>query len=96
MSLTRADVERVAHLARLQLTPSELETMTAQLAKILHYVDQLGELDTAGVEPMAHAFEIANVFASDLLATSLPREAVLGNAPKRDDECYRVPAVLGE
>lgn len=98
MSLTPAEVEKVALLARLQLSSSEIETMTAQLSRVLDYVDQLGELDAelAGVEPMAHAIDVANVFADDEVRPSFPREAMLANAPKRDDECYRVPAVLGE
>jgi aspartyl-tRNA(Asn)/glutamyl-tRNA(Gln) amidotransferase subunit C len=98
MSLTRAEVEKVALLARLQLSPSELETMTAQLGRVLAYIDQLSELDDelARVEPMAHAVDVANVFAADEPRPSFDREQMLANAPKRDDECYRVPAVLGE
>ena len=96
MSLTRQEVEKVALLARLQLTEDELTTMTSQLGQILEYVDQLGQLDTDGVEPMAHAIEMSNVFAEDEVHASLPRDAALSNAPKRDSECYRVPAVLGD
>ena len=96
MSLTRQEVEKVALLARLQLTEDELTTMTSQLGQILEYVDQLRELDTEGVEPMAHAVEMSNVFAEAEVRESLPRDQVLANAPKRDDECYRVPAVLGD
>jgi aspartyl-tRNA(Asn)/glutamyl-tRNA(Gln) amidotransferase subunit C len=98
MSLTPADVEKVALLARLQLSSSEVQTMTSQLGRVLAYVDQLGELDDelVGVEPMAHAIDVANVFAADEMRPSFPRDEMLANAPKRDDECYRVPAVLGE
>ena len=94
MSLTRKEVEQVALLARLKLSDGELEMMTSQLGKVLHYIEQLGELNTDDVEPMAHAVEVANVFAEDEPRDSLPREEALRNAPKRDDECYRVPAVL--
>ncbi|HJS06609.1 MAG TPA: Asp-tRNA(Asn)/Glu-tRNA(Gln) amidotransferase subunit GatC, partial [Pirellulales bacterium] len=55
MSLTREDVEKVSLLARLKLTDDELALMTAQLGQIVQYVEQLGELDTDEVEPMAHA-----------------------------------------
>ena len=96
MSLTRADVEKVSLLARLRLSAAEFDTMTPQLAQIVEYVEQLGELDTTGVEPMAHAVESFNIFADDEPRESLPREAALANAPKRDEECYRVPAVLGD
>ena len=96
MSLTRQDVEKVALLARLQLTDDELALMTEQLTQIVGYVDQLAEVDTDGVEPMAHAVEVANVFADDEVRPSLPREAALANAPRRNDRGYLVPAVLGE
>jgi len=96
MNLTREDVEKVALLARLELTDSELALMTVQLGQIVAYVEQLNELDTADVEPMAHAVEVTNVFRADELRDSLPREAALANAPKADGECYLVPAVLGE
>ena len=96
MNLTREDVEKVALLARLDLTDAELSLMTDQLGQIVAYVEQLGELDTADVEPMAHAVGVTNIFRADELRDSLPREAALSNAPKADGECYLVPAVLGE
>ena len=96
MSLSRRDVEKVSLLARLRLSEAELETMTPQLTKIVSFVEQLNELDTTDVQPMAHAPDLHNVFAADQPHTSLDRQAALANAPKRDDECYRVPAVLGE
>ena len=96
MSLGYEDVAKVALLARLRLSDDELSVMTQQLAQIVEYVEQLNELDTDDVEPMAHAVELSNVFAADELLASLPRDEALANAPKRDDECYRVPAVLGD
>ena len=96
MSLSRADVEKVSLLARLLLDENETSQMTEQLGKILGYVEQLSELDTDNVEPMAHAIDVANVFKSDELAASLDRADALSNAPKSDDECFLVPAVLGE
>jgi aspartyl-tRNA(Asn)/glutamyl-tRNA(Gln) amidotransferase subunit C len=96
MSLSRQDVEKVSLLGRLRLSDDELDRMTAQLGQIVAYVEQLSELDTHDVEPMAHAVEIFNVFAEDATRPSLPREQMLANAPKRDEECYRVPAVLGD
>jgi aspartyl-tRNA(Asn)/glutamyl-tRNA(Gln) amidotransferase subunit C len=96
MSLTRAEVEKVSLLARLRLSPQELDTMTTQLGAIVGYVEQLAELNTDGVEPMAHALEVSNVFAADEPRPSLPRTAALAGAPHHDDEFYLVPAVLGE
>jgi aspartyl-tRNA(Asn)/glutamyl-tRNA(Gln) amidotransferase subunit C len=60
------------------------------------YVDLLAEVDTEGVEPMAHAVEVTNVFEEDDTRPSLPREAALDNAPHHDERGYLVPAVLGE
>jgi aspartyl-tRNA(Asn)/glutamyl-tRNA(Gln) amidotransferase subunit C len=96
MSISRQDIEKVALLARLQLKEDELQTMTAQLAQVVAYVDLLAEVDTERVEPMAHAVEVTNVFADDVVRPSLPRDAALANAPHRDERGYLVPAVLGE
>ena len=95
MAITRADVEKVSLLARLQLTDAELETMTTELAKIVTYVDQLAEVDTEGVEPMAHAVEVSNVFRADEVRPSLPQEVALANAPHHNERGYLVPPVLG-
>jgi aspartyl-tRNA(Asn)/glutamyl-tRNA(Gln) amidotransferase subunit C len=100
MSLSRQDVEKVSLLGRLLLTPPELDLMTSQLGGIVAYVEQLAELDqeiaAKNVQPMAHAVELTNVFRADEVRPSLERPAALANAPQHDEECYRVPAVLGE
>jgi aspartyl-tRNA(Asn)/glutamyl-tRNA(Gln) amidotransferase subunit C len=96
MGIARQDVEKVALLARLQLSDAELATMTDQLAQIVAYVDQLAEVNTEGVEPMAHAMELRNVFKADQIQPSLPRDEALANAPHHDDRGYLVPAVLGD
>jgi aspartyl-tRNA(Asn)/glutamyl-tRNA(Gln) amidotransferase subunit C len=94
MSLTNADVAKVALLARLRLSPAELETFTGQLNSIVEHVAQLQELDTTGVEPLAHGVEMRNVFRDDVRGPALDREAALANAPRRDEEGFLVPAVL--
>ncbi len=96
MSISRRDNEKVALLGRLRLTEDELAIMTTELAQIVGYVDQLSEVDTDGIEPMAHAIEVANVFRADEVSPSLSREEALSNAPHRDERGYLVPAVLGE
>ncbi len=96
MAISREEVQKVALLARLLLSPEEVDRMTAQLGQILDYMALLNEASTEGIEPMAHAVEMANVFREDQVEESLPRESALANAPDRDAECYRVPAVLGE
>lgn len=96
MSLTRQQIVKVSLLARLRLRDDELDRMTDQLDQVVSYMDLLAEVDTEGVEPMAHAVEQTNVFAEDHELPSLDREAALSNSPKRDEQCYRVPAVLGD
>ena len=96
MSLTRQDVEKVSLLARLKLSEGELDRLTSELGQIVGYIEQLGELNTDDVEPMAHAVETTNVFRADEVRPSIDRAAALANAPRHDDECYLVPAVLGE
>ena len=96
MGISLSDVEKVSLLARLQLDRSELEKMTEQLGQIVEYVDQLGQVDTEGVQPMAHAVEVHNVMAEDSVAPSLDREVALSGAPRHNDRGYLVPAVLGD
>ena len=95
-ALSRDEVEKVALLARLQLTETELDTMTVQMGQILEYVDQLAEVNTTQVEPMAHAVELWNVLATDEVLPSLPRDRALLNAPRDNGRGYLVPAVLGD
>ena len=92
--LTRDEVRRVAVLARLKLSESELESLTAQLGQILGHMELLDELDTEDVEPMVHAIELKNVFRADEERESLPRAEALSNAPKTDGRYFLVPQIL--
>jgi aspartyl-tRNA(Asn)/glutamyl-tRNA(Gln) amidotransferase subunit C len=99
MSLSAEQVAWVAHLARLELTPEELATMTPQLNSIVDYVAQLQQVNTDGVEPLSHALDIHNVFRPDEPSPSLPVDEALANAPDRRtnakvEQFYGVPAVL--
>src|SRR5262245_26948212 len=94
MSLTLDDVRKVAKLARLELSDADLATMQQQLSTILDYVAQLQELDTTGVEELAHPLPVVNVFRPDEPAPSLPVDAALQNAPNRIDNYFGVPAVF--
>ena len=96
MAISRAEVEKVSLLARLHLSDEELDKMTTQMGQILHYMDLLGEVRTDGIEPMAHAVEVSDVLRDDEVRASLDRDQALANAPARDDQCYLVPAVLGD
>jgi aspartyl-tRNA(Asn)/glutamyl-tRNA(Gln) amidotransferase subunit C len=93
-SLSVEEVAKVALLARLRLTRDELEQFTGQLNSIVHFVEQLQELDTRDVEPLAHGIEVRNVFRDDVQGAALQREAALRNAPKRNAESFLVPAVI--
>jgi aspartyl-tRNA(Asn)/glutamyl-tRNA(Gln) amidotransferase subunit C len=94
MGLSADEVAKVALLARLRISPDELETFTGQLSSIVEFVAQLQELPTADVEPLAHGVEVRNVFRDDVRGPSLSREAALANAPRRNAESFLVPAVL--
>jgi len=96
MAITRKEVEQVSLLGRLLLSEQELDRMTSQLGAILQYMVLLGEVNTEGVEPMAHPLDVSDVFREDVARPSLDREEALANAPLHDGECYLVPAVLGE
>ncbi len=92
--LSRDEVTKIAHLGRLKLTEAELDSFATQLGEILGYVDLLNEVDTEDVEPMAHAVELTNVFRTDAIRESLPREEALSNAPKTDGRFFLVPQIL--
>ena len=85
----------VAKLARLALDEPQLDRFATQLESILEYVGQIGEVDVAGVEPMAHALPVANVLRDDVVGPSLPLEKVLQNAPETDGPFFKVPKVIG-
>jgi aspartyl-tRNA(Asn)/glutamyl-tRNA(Gln) amidotransferase subunit C len=94
MALSREEVLKVALLGRLKLSDGELEKFTTQLNQIVGYVEQLQQLDTEEVEPMAHPLPINNVFRADEMKESIGADKALANAPKRDAEFYLVPPVL--
>ena len=89
-----AEVEHVARLTRLELSPEERERMREQLDRILGYIDKLRQLDTAGVEPTSHAVPMVNVFRDDELRPCLSPEEMLANAPDRSGEFFRVPRII--
>ena len=95
-AITRADVEHVAHLARLHLGDDELDRMQAQLTHILEAIDTLQSVDTSRVGPTASVIQLENVMRADELRPGISREAALANAPLRDDPFLRVPTVLEE
>ena len=94
MSLSPEQVAWVAHLARLDLSAGDQDLMARQLSAILDYMDQLKQVNTENVEPLAHPLKIHNVFRDDMPAPSLSVDDALANAPDRRGDFFGVPAVL--
>jgi aspartyl-tRNA(Asn)/glutamyl-tRNA(Gln) amidotransferase subunit C len=92
--IEREQVRKVAHLARLELTPKEEEQFTTQLSSILDYFEQLGELNTDNVAPTTRAIDVSNITRVDNLEPCPDREAILNCAPEREDEFFRVPKIM--
>jgi aspartyl-tRNA(Asn)/glutamyl-tRNA(Gln) amidotransferase subunit C len=90
------DAAHVARLARLDLTPDELERFTGQLGAVLEHSADIAALDIADVPPTAHPLPLVNVLREDVPVTSLDRAEVLGQAPASEDGRFRVPRILGE
>ena len=95
-TLSRADVEHVAHLARLGLTEEELGRLEGQLNHILDQYAILASVPTDHIAPTAQTIELENILRDDVARSSLAQEDVLANAPARDGEFLVVPAILGE
>lgn len=94
MKITHAEVEHVARLARLALSPEEIATFTGQMDAILAYVDTLKELNTDGIVPTSHAVPVENAFREDVVRPSIGVENALANAPDRVEDFFRVPKVI--
>ncbi len=88
------NIEYVANLARIALTAAEKEKFSRQLGDILHYVEKLEQVDVTGVEPMAHASPVFNVWAADIARPGLPVEQALQNAPTQRDHLIVLPKVV--
>jgi len=92
--INRQEVDHVARLARLALSPEEEEKMEAQLSKILEFVGKLNAVDTSGVEPTSHVIPIFNVFREDLPRPSLTQGEALKTAPDTEGGYFRVPKII--
>ena len=88
------DLDHVAKLARLALTPAEKAQFSQQLGDVLHHIEQLSKVDVTGIEPTAHAFPVVNVWADDVARPGLSVEAALQNAPAQRDHMIVVPKVV--
>lgn len=88
------NIDHVAKLARLALTPEEKTEFARQLGDVLHHIEQLRKVDVTGVEPSAHAFAVHNVWADDVARPGLSVEQALRNAPAQRDNMIAVPKVV--
>ena len=95
-ALSRADVEHVAHLARLGLEEDELARLEGQLNHILDQYAVLAELPTDDIAPTAQTLELENILRDDASRPSLPPEEALAGAPERSGQYFVVPAIIGE
>jgi len=92
--INRETVEKIAKLARLQLSESDLEKYTGQLNNILGYVEKLEELNTDAIQATTHAMEVANPLREDEVKPSTVIDAVLEISPDHEAHFFRVPKVL--
>jgi aspartyl-tRNA(Asn)/glutamyl-tRNA(Gln) amidotransferase subunit C len=95
VKITRDEVLYVARLARLEVEEAATDKLAAQIGSILDYVDQLNQVDTAGVAPTSHALALTNAFREDAVRPHIDREAALANAPAQEEGCFLVPKIVG-
>lgn len=94
MSVDQATVRRVAHLSRIAVTEEEVSHLQGELNAILAFVEQLGEVDTSGVEPMTSVIPMTLPLRADVVTDGFYAERVLANAPASEDGFFAVPKVV--
>jgi aspartyl-tRNA(Asn)/glutamyl-tRNA(Gln) amidotransferase subunit C len=94
MAIDKKTVEQVAHLARIELQPAELEKLSLQLHDILGFIDKLSVLDTAQVKPASHILPISNVLREDKPHICLTPDKALENAPSKNGNFFSVPKII--
>ena len=95
-TLSRDDVANLARLARIEMTPDELDHLSSEMDVILTAVARVQEVATADVKPTSHPLPLRNVTRQDVVAPSLTPEQALSGAPAKEDGRFRVPQILGE
>ncbi|MFH1269512.1 MAG: Asp-tRNA(Asn)/Glu-tRNA(Gln) amidotransferase subunit GatC [Candidatus Omnitrophota bacterium] len=94
MAITKDTVKYVAHLARIDLSPKELEKLSHELKEILGFIDRLTKVDIKDIAPTSHILPINSVLREDRPAESLPSDKALENAPKKQGSFFGVPKVI--
>jgi len=95
MTIDEETVDKIAHLARLELTGDEKQEMIVDMNKILGFMDKLNEINTAGIEPLIYMTNQINGFREDVVKQEITHEEALQNAPKHDEDFFLVPKVIG-
>lgn len=94
MELSRDQVQKIAMLARLELTEEEETRLARQLGQILEYIETLQEIDTTDVAPTAHIVDSENPMREDRVTNAPQADAMLANAPERDGDHFKVPKII--
>ena len=95
MTIDKETVDKIAHLARLELAEDETEKMIEDMSKILGFMAKLNEIDTSGVEPLVYMTDEVNVLREDVVKQEITHDEALQNAPKHDDNYFLVAKVIG-
>jgi len=94
MKISTEEVEKLAHLARLEFSEEEKLSMQTDMDKILGFVDKINELDLEGVEPLVYLNEDRNIMRADKVVQRISKDEALKNSPAKDSDYFRVPKVL--
>lgn len=94
MTIDKETVDKIAHLARLELSPGETDEMIKDMSKILDFMAKLNEIDTSGVEPLVYMTHEVNVLREDVVKQEITHQEALQNAPKHDDDYFLVAKVI--
>ena len=94
MTIDEETVDKIAHLARLELSGSEKLDMIKDMNKVLGFMDKLNEINTTGIEPLVYMTDEVNVFREDVVKQEITHEEALMNAPKHDDDYFLVAKVI--
>lgn len=94
MTIDKETVDKIAHLARLELSAEETQDMITDMSKILDFMAKLNEIDTSGVEPLVYMTNEVNVFREDVVKHDVTHEEALQNAPKHDEDYFLVAKVI--
>lgn len=94
MKLTTEQIKHIASLARLGLSDTDIEDYCTQLSEVLDNFEILKQVDTTNIKPTAQSITLQNVFRNDQVGESYPQSEVLANAPKQEDNCFKVKVIL--